>query len=77
MQQAAGQALAITTVAGLLAAGVALRRLLLVGLGTVGAIAILPQVLSRYLPAGVGAAAAVFAVGLVMLDVALWLARSR
>jgi hypothetical protein len=77
MDLPAGQALAVMTVAGLLAAGVALRRVLLLGLGAFGAIGILPQVAIRYLPGGAGAAAAVFAVGLVMLGVALWLARAR
>jgi len=77
MELAAGQALAVMTVAGVLAAGVALRRLFLIGLGTVGAIVVLPQVMSRYLPSGVGTTASVFTVGLVMLGVALWLVRSR
>jgi hypothetical protein len=77
MDLPAGQALAVMTVAGLLAAGVALRQVLLLGLGAFGAIAILPQVAIRYLPGGAGAAAAVFAVGLVMLGAALWLARAR
>ena len=77
MDLPAGQALAVMTVAGLLAAGVALRRVLLLGLGASRAIVILPQVAIRYLPGGAGAAAAVFAVGLVMLGVALWLARAR
>jgi hypothetical protein len=77
MELAVGPALAVVTVAGLLAAGVALHRLLLVGVGTAGAIVMLPQVMSKYLPPGVGTAAAVFAVGAVMLGVALWLARSR
>jgi len=77
MERAAGQVLAVMTVVGLLAAGVAARRMLLVGLGAVGAVVVLPQVMSRYLHTGAGAAAAVFAVGLVLLGVALWLARSR
>jgi len=77
MDLPAGQALAVMTVAGLLAAGVALRRVLLVGLGAFGAIGILPQVAVRYLARGAGAAAAIFAVGLVMLGVALWLAKAR
>jgi hypothetical protein len=77
MDLAAGQALAVVTVAGLLAAGVALRRVLLLGLGAVGAIVILPQVADRYLPGGVGAAAAMFAAGMAILGAALWLARRR
>ncbi len=77
MDLPAGQVLAVVTVAGLLAAGVALRRVPLLGLGALGAIAIVPQVATRYLPNGAGAATAVFAVGLVLLCVALWLARAR
>lgn len=77
MELAAGQALGTVTVAGLLAAGVALRKVLLVGFGAVAAIEILPQVASRYLPSGAAAPAAVFAVGLVMLAAALWLAKTR
>jgi hypothetical protein len=77
MGAAAGQVLAVVTVAGLLAAGVALRRVLLLGFGAVGALVILPQVASRYLPSKVGAAVAVLAVGVIMLGVALWLARTR
>jgi hypothetical protein len=77
METAAGQALAVATAAGLLTAGVVLNRVLLLGLGAVGAVVTLPRVLAGYLPAGAVTAAAVFAVGLVMLGVALWLARSR
>jgi hypothetical protein len=73
----AGVVLAVATVAGLLAAGVALREVLLLGFGAVGTIVILPEVATRYLPSRVGAAVAVLAVGLIMLGVALWLARTR
>ena len=75
MGLAAGQVLAVLTVAGLIAAGVVLRRLLLLGLGSVGALVLLPQTAARYLAGGAWAAAAVFLAGLVMLGVALWLAR--
>jgi hypothetical protein len=75
MDLAAGQALGVVTVAGLLAAGIALHRVLLPGLGAVGAIWILPQAAGRYLPGGAWAATAVFLAGLVILGVALWLAR--
>ena len=77
MGTAAGQALAVATAAGLLTAGVVLNRVPLLGLGAIGAIATLPQVLARYLPTGAATPAAVFAIGLVMLGVALWLARAR
>jgi len=72
----AGQALAVATVAGLLAAGVALRRVLLLGLGAAGAIVILPQVAGQYLH-GMGSAVALLAAGLAILGAALWLARAR
>jgi hypothetical protein len=77
MEIAAGQALALATVAGLLAAGVALRRVLLVGFGAAGIILIVPQTATRYLPTSAGAPLAVFVVGLSLLGVALWLAKSR
>lgn len=77
LERAAGQVLAVMTVVGLLAAGVAARRMLLVGLGAIGAVVVLPQVISRHLHTGAGTAAAVFFAGLVMLGVALWLARAR
>jgi hypothetical protein len=75
MDLAAGQVLAVVTVAGLIAAGIVLRRLLLLGLGAVGALWLLPQVAARYLPGGAWAATAVFLAGLVLLGIALWLAR--
>jgi hypothetical protein len=77
MDQPAGQALAVVTVVGLLAAGVALRRVLLLGLGAAGAIVILPEVAGRHLSHGAGAATAIFAAGIALLGAALWLARSR
>ncbi len=74
---AGGPALAAATVAGLLAAGVLARRVLLVGAGGLGALVLLPQVASRYLPADAGGAMAVLAAGLVILAAALWLARRQ
>lgn len=77
MAIAAGQVLALVTVAGLLAAGVALRRVALLGLGAVGVIITVPQTAARYLPESVGAPLAVLIVGLVLLGMALWLAKAR
>jgi len=77
LDTAAGQVLAIGTVAGLLAAGIALHRVLLLGLGAAGAIVILPQTASRYLPSSAAAALSVCAIGLILLGIALWLAKSR
>jgi hypothetical protein len=77
MQVAAGHVLALVTVAGLIAAGVALRRVWLLLLGAIGVLLFVPQTASRYLPQSVAAPLAVFAVGLALLGVALWLAKAR
>jgi hypothetical protein len=77
MEVAAGHALALGTVAALLAAGVAGRRVWLLGLGAVGVIMVVPETAVRYLPESVGAPLALLAVGLVLLATAVWLARSR
>jgi hypothetical protein len=77
METAAGNALAVATVAGLLAAGVILRRVLLLGFGALGIIAMVPQTATRYLPIAAGAPLAVFIVGLSLLGLALWLAKAR
>ena len=75
MDLAAGQVLAVVTVAGLITAGIMLHRLLLLGLGAAGALVLLPQTADRYLAGGAWAATAVFLTGLVLLGIALWLAR--
>lgn len=77
MDTAAGHVLALATVAGILAAGVALRRVILLAAGAIGVIMTVPQTAARYLPNNVGAPLAVFVIGLVLLGVALWLAKSR
>lgn len=77
MQVAAGHVLALVTVAGLMVAGVALRRVWLLLLGAIGVLLFVPQTASRYLPQSVAAPLAVFAVGLALLGVALWLAKAR
>jgi hypothetical protein len=74
MDVAAGHILALVTMAGLLAAGVALRRAGLVGLGAFGVLVMVPQTAARYLPASAAAPLAIFVVGLVLLGSALWLA---
>jgi Predicted membrane protein (DUF2157) len=73
----AGPVLAVGTVAGLLAAGVWMRRVSIVALGAVAVIQILPQAANRYLPSSAAAPLAVFTVGLILVALALWLARSR
>jgi hypothetical protein len=77
MDTAAGHALSVATVAGLLAAGVILRRVLLLGFGAVGIIAVVPQTATRYLPISAGAPLAVFIVGMSLLGLALWLSKAR
>ena len=75
--QAAGILLAIATVAGLFALGVMKDQVLLIGIGAAGALYVVPEAATRYLPRSVAAPLAVAVVGLVLLGVALWLARHR
>jgi len=77
MQEAAGYVIAIATVVGLLAAGVALRRVWVLALGALDVLLVVPQAASRYLPQSVAAPLAVFCAGLALLGVALWLARAH
>jgi hypothetical protein len=77
MQVAAGHVLALATVAGLLTAGVLLRRAWLVALGAAGVLLVVPQTATRYLPTSAAAPLAIFVVGLVLLGSALWLAKRR
>jgi Predicted membrane protein (DUF2157) len=74
---AAGQVVALLTVAGLLTAGVVARRVLLIGIGATGTLYVIPAVAARYLPGSLAAPLAVAMVGLVLLGVAMWLARHR
>ena len=77
MDSAVGVLLPIVTVAGLFACGVLMRQVLLIGVGAVGTIYVVPDAATRYLPGSVAAPLAVAVVGLVLLGVALWLARQR
>ncbi len=77
MRPPAGEALAVLTVAGLLAAGVVTRKVLLIAIGAVGTLWVVPDTADRYLPGSVAAPLAVAVVGLVLLVIALWLARAR
>lgn len=74
---AAGQVLAVGTVAVLLAAGIALRRVLLLAFGAAGALIVVPQTADRYLPGSALAALSACTVGLLLLATSVWLARSR
>lgn len=77
MDSAVGMLLPIVTVAGLFACGVLMRQVLLIGVGAVGTLYVVPDAATRYLPGSVAAPLAVAVVGLVLLGVALWLARQR
>jgi hypothetical protein len=72
---AAGHLLGLLTVAALLAVGVLRRQVPLLLVGAFGVILFVPQSAVRYLPQSAAAPIAVFAVGLVLLGAALWLAR--
>jgi hypothetical protein len=72
---AAGQALVVATAVALLAAGIALNRVMFMGFGAVGTIWAVPETAVRYLRGSVAAPVAVAAVGLVLLGAALWLAK--
>jgi hypothetical protein len=77
MDSVAGVLLAIGTVAGLFACGVRMRQVILIGIGAAGTVYVVPYTAARYLPGSVAAPLAVAVVGLVLLGVALWLARRR
>lgn len=77
MDQAAGVPLALATVCGLYAAGILLKRVLLIGIGAIGTLYVIPGAADRYLPGSVAAPLAVAVAGLALLGVALWLARQR
>ncbi len=77
MDRSAGQALAVLTVAGLLALGVAMHRVMFIAFGAAGTLWVVPETANRYLPGSVAAPLAVAVVGLVLLAIALWLARTR
>jgi hypothetical protein len=76
MEVAAGHLLALATVAGLLVAGVAGRRMWLLALAAIGVVQVVPQSAIRYLPQSAAAPLVVFVVGLLLVGIALWLARS-
>jgi len=76
-EAAAGQVLALVTVAGLLSGGILLRRVLLIAIGGVGTFYVVPDAANRYLPGSVAAPLAVAVVGPVLFGIALWLARTR
>jgi hypothetical protein len=77
MENPAGQALALLTVAALLAAGIATTRVMFIAIGAVGTLWVIPRAAARYLPGSVAAPLAVAIAGLVLLGIALWLARRR
>ncbi|MGY6021665.1 hypothetical protein [Streptomyces spinosirectus] len=70
-----GHILALFTVGALLAAGVALRRVWLLALGAYGAVQAVPQTAERYLPGSLSGPLSVLTVGVLLLALALLLAR--
>ena len=77
MGNPAGQALALLTVAGLLGIGVATNRAIFTGFGAAGTLWVVPDTANRYLPGTIAAPVAVVVAGLVLLAIALRLARAR
>jgi hypothetical protein len=77
MGSAVGQALAWLTVAGLLAIGIAMHRVMFVGFGAAGTLWVAPVTASRYLPGTFTAPLAGVVAGIILLTIALWLARAR
>lgn len=77
MSNPAGQALALLTVAGLLAIGVVTHRVLFLAFGAAGTLWVVPETANRYLPGTVAAPLATALAGLVLLAITLWLARTR
>jgi hypothetical protein len=72
---ALGTLLALGTVAALLAAGVLARQAWLLAAGALETLLVVPQAAQQYLPESVAAPLAVFLVGVVLVGIALWLAR--
>jgi hypothetical protein len=77
MDQPAGVVLALATVAGLFACGILMHQVFLIGVGAVGTLYVVPDAATKYLPGSLAAPLAVAVVGMVLLGVALWLARQR
>ncbi|MGZ4603149.1 MAG: DUF2157 domain-containing protein [Kineosporiaceae bacterium] len=75
MDSAVGTLLALGTVAGLLTAGVLARQMWLLAAGAVDTLLTVPGAAGRYLPESLAAPLAVFLVGVVLVGIALWLAR--
>lgn len=75
--QAAGILLALMTVAGLFAFGIMRHQVPLIGIGAAGTLYVVPDAATRYLPRSVAAPLAVAFVGVVLLGMALGLARQR
>ena len=74
--QGAGVVLAVATALALLEAGVALRRVLPLAFGAVGAISAVLIAVERYLPGSIAAPLLAAVGGVVLVSIALWLART-
>jgi hypothetical protein len=75
MGTAGGTVLALATIAALLAGGVVLRKVWLLGVGAVGVLQVVPRAAARYLPDTVAAPLTLLTVGVVLVVVAVRLAR--
>jgi hypothetical protein len=72
-----GSVLALATVAGLVAAAVLIRDLVLLGVTAVGALIVLPIVMARFFPGVLAAALVLLTVGLLLVAAAVVTARRR
>ena len=72
---ALGTLLALGTVVALLATGVLVRQAWLLAAGALDTLLTVPQAAEQYLPESLAAPLAVFLVGVVLVGVAVWLAR--
>ncbi|MER5202160.1 DUF2157 domain-containing protein [Streptomyces sp. NPDC002825] len=75
METAAGHVVALATVAGVLAAGVVLRRMWVLAAGALGVLLTVPRTADRYFPDSVAAPLTVLLVGAVLLGVSVFLLR--
>ncbi len=72
-----GTALALATVAALVLAAVAKRDLVVLGVASVGTLIVLPMVVDRYFPGVLPAALSLVGVGLLLVVLAVFVARRR
>lgn len=71
----AGMVLTLTTVCAVVVGGVVTRDLLLLAVGSIGALVNVPAAMSRWFPDSVLAAIGVVVTGLILVGVAVWVVR--